>query len=212
MTHKTSPKLLRIKKIDDWLTKTFLEKNFDKVLKEDFMIRDFIQKKLDPLYIEKIEIERLPEKLIVSIFTSRPGLIIGRKGEGIEKLANEIEEKILKTKGKLKVEVKEVPNPWASAVLIAKWVANQIEKRVPYRRALKAALAKAAIQREVKGVRIQVKGRLDGVTIARKEWMQIGRLPRQTLRADIDYGEATAFCSYGTIGVKVWIFKGEKLE
>lgn len=212
MTHKTSPKLLRIKKIDDWLTKTFLEKNFDKVLKEDFMIRDFIQKKLDPLYIEKIEIERLPEKLIVSIFTSRPGLIIGRKGEGIEKLANEIEEKILKTKGKLKVEVKEVSNPWASAVLIAKWVANQIEKRVPYRRALKAALAKAAIQREVKGVRIQVKGRLDGVTIARKEWMQIGRLPRQTLRADIDYGEATAFCSYGTIGVKVWIFKGEKLE
>ena len=212
MTHKTHPKIYRAKGTEDWLSKGFYEKDFEKKLKEDFLIRKFIEEKVGSLFIEKIEVKRSLEKIEVTIFTSRPGIIIGRKGQDIEKLRQEIEEKILNKKGVLKIEVKEVLNPWTSAQLVAKWMANQIEKRVPYRRVLKTALAKIMAQKGVQGARVQAKGRLDGVTIARKEWMQQGRLPRQTLRADIDYGEAQAFCRYGVVGVKVWIFKGEKWD
>jgi small subunit ribosomal protein S3 len=146
------------------------------------------------------------------INTSRPGLIIGRGGEGIEKIKKDIEEKILKRKGELRIEVREVRNPWASATLVAKWMAGQIEKRVPYRRVLKTALARIMAQKGVEGARVQVAGRLDGVEIARTEWLQQGKLPRQTLRANIDYAQATAFCTYGVVGVKVWIYKGEKFD
>lgn len=212
MTYKTHPKILRIKKMEDWLSRGFYEKDFAKNLQEDFRIRKFIEEKVGSLYIEKIVIERAPALVKVKIYTSRPALIIGRKGEGIEKLRSELEEKILKRKGELKIEVEEVPNPWTSATLVAKWMANQIEKRVPYRRVLKMALARIMAQKGVEGARVQLKGRLDGIEVARKEWMQKGRLPRQTLRADIDYGEAQAFCTYGVVGAKVWIFKGEKFE
>jgi len=105
-----------------------------------------------------------------------------------------------------------VKNPWASATLVAKWMASQIEKRVPYRRVLKTALARIMSQKGVEGARVQVAGKLDGVEIARTEWLQQGKLPRQTLRANIDYAQATAFCTYGTVGIKVWIYKGEKFD
>jgi len=212
MTHKTHPKIYRIKKTEDWLSKGFYEKDFAKKLEEDFKIRKFLEEKIGSLYIEKIEIERELGKINVILYTSRPGLVIGKRGQDIEKLRNEIEEKILGEKGKLRIEVREVENPWTSAILVAKWMANQIEKRVPYRKVLKAALAKVSSQKGVLGVRVQLKGRLDGTEIARREWMQKGRLPRQNLRAEIDYGEAQAFCTYGVVGAKVWIFKGEKLE
>lgn len=212
MTHKTHPKVYRIRGMEDWLSKGFYEKNFAQKLKEDFKIRKYIEEKIGSLHIEKIEIERSQTQLKVTIFTSRPGLVIGRKGEDIEKLRKEIEEKILKRKGELKLEVKEVPNPWTSATLVAKWMASQVEKRVPYRRVLKTALSRIMSQKGVEGARVQLKGRLDGIEIARKEWMQKGRLPRQSLRSQIDYGEAEAFCTYGVVGAKVWIFKGEKLD
>ncbi|MBC7074075.1 KH domain-containing protein, partial [Candidatus Parcubacteria bacterium] len=120
--------------MENWLSRGFYEKNFNQTLKEDFLIREYIQNKLNSLYIEKIEIERFPGKILVFIYTSRPGMIIGKRGEDVEKLKEEIENKILKRKGELKIEVKEVQNPWASAILVAKWIANQLEKRTPYRR------------------------------------------------------------------------------
>jgi small subunit ribosomal protein S3 len=212
MTHKTHPKIYRIKGMESWTSKGFYGKDMVKKLEEDFKIRKFLEEKIGSIYIEKIEIERELGKINAILYTSRPGVIIGKKGQDVEKLKNEIENKILKQKGVLRIEVREVPNPWACATLVAKWMANQVEKRVPYRKVLKAALAKVSSQKEVLGVRVQLKGRLDGNEIARREWMQKGRLPRQNLRAQIDYGEAQAFCTYGVVGAKVWIFKGEKFE
>lgn len=212
MTHKTHPKVYRIRKIEDWLSRGFYEKDFAQKLKEDYLIREYLNERLNSLYIEKVEIERSPGKILVIIHTPRPGMIIGKKGEEVEKLKEEIENKILKRKGELKIEVREVSKPWLSASLVAKWIANQLEKRTPYRRAMKMALSRVLATREAEGVRVQLKGRLDGVEIARTEWMQKGRLPRQTLRSDIDYGEAQAYCSYGVVGVKVWIYKGEKFD
>lgn len=212
MTHKTHPKVYRIKKIEDWLSRGFYEKDFAQKLKEDFLIREYLNEKFNSLYIEKVEIERSPGRILVIIHTPRPGMIIGKRGEEVEKLKEEIESKILKRKGELKIEVREVAKPWLSASLVAKWIANQLEKRTPYRRAMKMALSRVWATREAEGVRIQLKGRLDGVEIARTEWMQKGRLPRQTLRSDIDYAEAQAYCTYGVVGVKVWIYKGEKFD
>ncbi len=212
MTHKTHPKIYRIKETKDWLSRGFYERGMKEKLEEDFKIRKFLEEKIGTLYIEKIEIERDLDKINVILHTPRPGVIIGKKGQDIEKLKKEMEEKILKQKGVLRIEVREVENPWTSAALVAKWMASQVEKRVPYRKVLKAALAKVSSQKGVLGVRVQLKGRLDGTEIARREWMQKGRLPRQNLRAEVDYGEAQAFCTYGVVGAKVWIFKGEKLE
>ena len=115
-------------------------------------------------------------------------------------------------KEKIRIEIKEIKDPWASAVLSAQWIAQQIEKRVPFRRILKQSIEKISLSREVKGVRVELAGRLDGSEIARKEWLKKGRLPRQTIRADIDYAKENAHCSYGLIGIKVWIYKGEKFD
>jgi small subunit ribosomal protein S3 len=197
--------------MEDWNSRGFYEKDFAKKLEEDFKIRKYLEENFKE-GLERIEIERSPGRINLIINTSRPGLIIGRGGEGVEKIKKDIEEKILKRKGELRIEVREVKNPWASATLVAKWMAGQIEKRVPYRRVLKTALARIMAQKGVEGARVQVAGRLDGVEIARTEWLQQGRLPRQTLRSNIDYAQATAFCTYGTVGVKVWIYKGEKFD
>lgn len=210
MTHKTNPKVYRLKEMRDWHSRGFYEKDFAKYLEQDFKIRKFLEGKIGRFWIEKIEIERFPAKLNVVIYTSRPGLIIGRRGGDIEKLKNELEEKIVKEKGRVHLEVVEVSNMWTSAPLMAKWMAYQVEKRTPYRRVLKAALSKIMSQKGVKGARVQLKGRLDGIEIARTEWMQEGRLPRHTLRCPIDYGEAQAYCTYGVVGAKVWIFKEQE--
>jgi small subunit ribosomal protein S3 len=212
MAQKTNPKVLRIKGIEDWNSRGFYEKNFADLLEEDFKIREFLNKKIGKAGVERIVIERFPGEINVIIFTARPGLIIGRKGEGIEKLVQELKKEVVGEKKGLKMEIREVKNPWTSAPLVAQWMAEQIEKRVPYRRVLKGALARIMTQKEVQGARVQVSGRLDGVEIARREWLKAGRLPRQTQRAEIDYGEARAYCRYGVIGVKVWIYKGEKFE
>jgi small subunit ribosomal protein S3 len=218
MAHKAHPKGLRLGYIANWESRWFDDKNFSKYLEEDFIIRDFLEKKLKDAAVSKIEIERSPGKLLVLIHTARPGLIIGRGGRGVEEVKKLLEKELLKKsplkdeKKQLQIEIKEIRNPWIEANLVAQWVAQRLEKRIPYRRVLKQALEKVTSYKEVKGARIEVSGRLNGVTIARREWLQKGKLPRQTLRAEIDYGFAQAYCSYGVIGVKVWIYKGEKFE
>lgn len=222
MSHKVHPKAFRIRGIKDWDSRGFYEKNFASYLEEDFEIRELIKKKIKKFGLGKIEIERSPAKINVIIFTARPGLVIGRAGEGVERLKKELRQKILKTRASfkkeeaikldLRVEIREIKNVWFSALLVAQFMASQIERRTSYRRVLKKTLSKVMSQKGVKGARVEVKGRLNGIAIARREWLQQGLLPRQTLRADIDYAQDTAFCSYGAVGIKVWIYKGEKFE
>lgn len=191
------------------------------MLEEDFQIREFLHKRLAGIGIEEVQIERFPGKMSVVISCVRPGLIIGRQGQGIEELRKKLEKIIFKgikaDKSKkeealaLRVEIREIANPWASASYIGQSVAGQIEKRMPYLKVLKQVIEKAMGSRDVQGVRVQVAGRLNGVEIARTAWLSKGRLPRQTIRADIDYALTEAHCTYGVIGIKVWVFKGEKI-
>lgn len=221
MSHKVDQRVFRIKRISDWKSRGDYQKNFPQYLEEDFRIRQFIKKSFPSGTVESVEIEREPSQIKIIINTPRPGLIIGRRGEGARKLQADIIN-ILKEidqsensqgfKREIKIEIQEVREPWASAVLVAEWIALQIEKRLPYRRALKMALQKIMACKQVKGAKVQVAGRLNGLEIARTEWLKQGELPRTNLRADIDYGFAEAFCTYGVIGVKVWIYKGEKFE
>jgi len=214
MSHKVHPKAYRLKNLSDWDSRWLNSKKIPQYLEEDFKIRGIVKEKIGKIGVEKIEIERFSGKVTIIISSARPGLIIGRGGEGVEDLRKEIEKKIFKTgaREKIKIEIKEVKDPWASAVLSAQWMIQQIEKRVPFRRVLKQAVEKVMTSRAVQGVRVEVAGRLDGTEIARREWLKKGRLPRQTLRADIDYAQETAHCSYGAVGVKVWIYKGDKFD
>lgn len=215
MSHKVHPKIFRIRGTEDWDSKGFYKKNFPLYLKEDFEIRRFLNEKLDKMGVEKIEIKRFVEKINIIISSARPGLIIGRGGEGAEKLKKEIK-KIINKSGSSKrdvaVEIKEIRNPWISAPLSGQWIAQQLERRVPYKRVLKQAIDKIALNKEVEGARVEVSGRLNGAEISRREWVKKGKLPRQTLRADIDYSQSIARCPYGVIGIKVWIYKGEKFD
>lgn len=211
MTHKVHPKIYRLQKLTDWTSRWLDKKKLPQYLEEDFRIREFLNNKIGKLGVEKIEIERFSGKTTVIVFTSRPGLIIGRKGEGVEQLKREMERKLRLTVP-LKLEIKEVKEPWSSASLAAQWMAQQIEKRIQYRRVLKQALEKIMASRISKGAKVEVAGRLDGTAIARSEWLKKGKLPRQTIRANIDYAQARAYCNYGTIGVKVWIYKGEEFN
>lgn len=220
MSHKVHPKLFRLKDLSTWESRGFYGKKLGPSLQEDLKIREYLYKKLGKIGIEKIEIERFSSKLNIIISSGRPGLIIGRGGQGLEELKKNLE-KILKKpllgknqKGKteIKLEIKEVKNIWASAPLVVQWIASQIEKRIKFRRILKQGLEKVMANKGVEGVRLEVAGRLDGSEIARTEWLRRGRLPRQTLRADIDYSQGEALCTYGLIGIKVWIYKGEKFE
>jgi len=210
MAHKVHPKIFRVKNLVDWNSRWLDKKKLPQYLEEDFEIRKFLEKKLGKIGIEKIEIERSPGRINVIINSARPGLIIGRGGGGAEELKRQLVNKVIKEKKELKLEIREIKNPWSSASLSAQWIASQIEKRIPHRRVLKQALDKIVAVKNVKGCRVEVAGRLGGAEIARTEWLIKGRLPRQTLRSDIDYAQARAYCTYGVVGVKVWIYKGEK--
>lgn len=212
MGHHVHPKAFRIREIGDWDSRGFYGKKFPEYLEADLKIREFLKKKFERMTIEKIEIERFRNRINVIISSARPGLIIGRGGGGVEELKKELESKILGNKGKteLRIEIREVKNPWSSAPLVAQWIASQIEKRVPYRRVLKGALDKIMSTKGAQGAKVLVAGRLNGVEISRTEWLKKGKLPRQTIRADIDYNDERALCTYGIIGIKVWIYKGER--
>lgn len=216
MSHRVHPKIFRIKEITDWDSRWLNKKNFPKFLEEDFKIKKFLRQKLLQAGVGRIEIERFPGKINIIIETARPGLIIGRGGEGVGELKRILEQKILSPlekstqKQELKIDIKEIRDPWSRASIASQWIAQQIEKRIFHRRVLKQALSKIMAHKDVKGARIEIAGRLGGSEIARREWLKKGRLPRHTLRADIDYGTSEAYCTYGVIGVKVWIYKGEK--
>ena len=222
MSHKVHPKAFRIKGIEDWNIRGFYGKKMPQFLEEDFLIKDFLRKKLYEASVANIEIEHSVNKLNIIIETARPGLIIGRGGEGVEVLKKTIENKVRENKRRnrltgtqkreIKIEIREIKNPWISASMVAQMAAQQIEKRIPFRQVLKKTIERVMSNREAKGIRVEVSGRLNGIEIARKEWLRQGRLPRNTIRADIDYSQTEAHCTYGAIGVKVWIYKGEKFD
>ena len=217
MAHKVHPKSFRIKGTEDWNIRGFYGRKMPQFLEEDFLIKDFLRKKLIEASVAGIQIEHSANKVNVIVETARPGLIIGRGGEGIEKLKKEVETKIqrkLKNKNtrEIKLEIREVRNPWISSALVAQMAAQQIEKRMPFRQVLKKSIERVMTNREAKGIRMEVSGRLNGIEIARREWLGQGRMPRNTIRADIDYAHGEAQCTYGKIGIKVWIYKGEKFE
>ena len=183
-------------------------KDFSNNLIQDLKVRDYLSKKLKNSSISKVELERTAESFIVNIHTARPGIIIGKRGEEIENLKKAVEKIV---KGPSQINIKEVKKPDLDAQILAEGVAQQLEKRVMFRRAMKRTV-QSALRQSAKGVRIEVSGRLNGAEIARTEWYREGRVPLHTLRADIDYGTAEALTTYGIIGVKVWVYRGELTE
>lgn len=205
MGQKTNPIGNRLGIIRTWESRWFSKKGYADQLVEDLNLRKNLKEKLYHAGISRIEIERVGEKVRVIIFAARPGIIIGKKGAEVEKLKKEVEDK---TGKQANIEIKEVRRPELDAQLVAENIALQIEKRVAYRRAMKRAVA-SSIRFGAKGIKVSCAGRLAGAEIARTEWYREGRVPLSTFRADIDYGFAEAKTTYGIIGIKVWIFKGE---
>lgn len=224
MGHKVHPKSFRIKGMEDWNVRGFYGAKMPQYLEEDFLIKDFLNEILIEASVANIEIEHSANKINIIIESARPGIIIGRGGQGVETLKTMIAKKMAdkvfssarlgetKKKREIKIDIKEIKNPWVSAMLTAQWAAQQLEKRIPFRQVMKMVLDRVMQNTEIKGVRIEISGRLNGVEIARKEWLKQGRMPRQTIRADIDYAQYQAYCTYGVIGIKVWIYKGEKFN
>ena len=217
MSHKVHPKSFRIKGTEDWNIRGFYGRKMPQFLGEDFLIKDFLKKRLSEASVANIQIEHSANKLNIIIETARPGLIIGRSGGGIESLKKELERRIQrKIKNKItreiKIEIREVKNPWTSAALVAQMASQQIEKRMPFRQVMKKSIERVMTNQDVKGIRMEMSGRLNGIEIARREWLAQGRMPRNTIRADIDFANDEALCTYGKIGIKVWLYKGEKFE
>lgn len=208
MGQKISPISMRIGINRDWNSRWFGGVKYSAYLKDDLNVRSFLTRRLKNMAVDHVEIERGTDTLNIAIFTARPGLIIGRGGTGVEELKQAIQ-KLLKKRIAVRIEIQEIKNPESSAMIMAESMVDQIEKRIPFRRIMKQTVAKIMANREVKGVKIQLAGRLDGAEIARTEHMEQGSLPLQTLRANIDFAKATAITTYGTVGVKVWIYKGE---
>lgn len=205
MGQKTNPIGNRLGIIRTWESRWFAKKGYADKLIEDLQLRKLLKEKLYHAGISRIEIERVGDKVKVLIFAARPGIIIGKKGAEVEKLKKEVEQK---TGKQANIEIKEVRRPELDAQLVAENIALQIEKRVAYRRAMKRAVS-SSIRFGAKGIKVSCAGRLAGAEIARTEWYREGRVPLSTFRADIDYGFAEAKTTYGIIGIKVWIFKGE---
>ena len=207
MGQKVNPHGLRVGVIKDWDSRWYAEKDFADFLVEDHEIREFLKKKLYNSGISKIEIERASDRVKVIIFTAKPGVIIGKGGQDIEKLKADLAKL---TDKKLVVDIKEVKRPDREAQLVAENIAQQLENRVSFRRAMKSTMGRT-LKAGALGIKTAVSGRLGGADIARTEFYSEGTIPLQTLRADIDYGFAEADTTYGKLGVKVWIYKGEVL-
>ncbi|HEV3111199.1 MAG TPA: 30S ribosomal protein S3 [Candidatus Binataceae bacterium] len=206
MGQKTHPRGFRLGVIETWDSKWFAGHTYTKLLHEDLRLREFIKKRLYHAGISKIEIERMANKAKINIHTARPGIVIGKKGAEIEKLKVDIQ-KLMKGK-EAYINIHEVRRPDLDPQLVAENVALQLERRVAFRRAMKEAVTRA-MRMGAQGVKIHVSGRLAGAEIARREWYREGRVPLQTLRANVSYGFAEAKTTYGIIGIKVWIFRGE---
>ena len=209
MGQKVHPIGFRLGVSRDWASKWYAEgKDYANFIEKDFVIREFIRKKLAHASVSQIQIERPRNGAQITIFTARPGIVIGRKGEDIEVLKQEIS---LIMGVPTSVNIEEIRRPELDAFLVADGIAKQLERRVMFRRAMKRSVA-STMRLGAAGIKISISGRLNGAEIARTEWYREGRVPLHTLRADIDYGFAEAHTTYGVIGVKVWIFRGENLE
>ena len=213
MGQKVSPLLLRIPYIKDWRSLWYADKKeYAKNVIEDFKIRNYIKKKFVQAAVSRVEIERMASQLRVRICSARPGVIIGRRGADIEKLKSELLKITgVKNQENIKVDIKEIKNPSIDAQLVAQNVALQLEKRIAFRRAMKRAMDQA-ISSGAKGIKISCSGRLGGAEMSRRETYKVGKLPLQTFRADIDYGFSEALTTYGILGVKTWIYKGDIIE
>ncbi len=207
MGHKVNPISMRLGYIKNWRSRWFAKKNFANFLAEDFDIRKYVKKNFSAAGIAAIEIERASNKVKVIIYTARPGIIIGRKGADIDRLRDDLQDK---TKKEIYIEIKEVKNPSVESQLVAENIAFQLEKRVAFRRALKKAVQQAMTSGAL-GIKVKCSGRLGGAEMSRTEGYKEGKVPLQTFRADIDYGFAEALTTYGLIGVKSWVYKGDVL-
>jgi small subunit ribosomal protein S3 len=214
MTHTVHPYSHRLGIIRDWKSRWFgVKGKYKDFLKSDVLLREYLEKKMRGMYVSGIEMERGEKVLRIIIETSRPGVIIGRSGDGAVKLKNDIVSFLSKNKlssgGEVKVDIKEVKSPESNANIVAQMIADGLEKRLPFRRVTKQMVEKVMANRDVQGVKIELSGRLAGATMARQEKIKRGRIPLQTLRADVDFCKYEARLPYGRIGIKVWIYKGE---
>jgi len=205
---KVNPRGLRLGIIEEWRSRWYEEKDYSRRLHEDLKIRQFLEEKFRKASVSKILIERAMNKIRISILAGRPGIIIGKKGETIEKVKKDMEKLI--EDANIFLSVQEIAQPDLDAKLVAEKIAFQLERKTGTKRAMREAISRI-MELGAQGVRITCKGRIAGAEIARKEWMKEGRIPLHTLRANIDYGCATAHTTYGCIGIKVWIYKGEVL-
>jgi small subunit ribosomal protein S3 len=208
MGQKTHPRGFRLGIVEDWRSRWYAERDFPRLLEEDSTIRKYLHRRLAHAALSKVEIERKPSKIVVTLHTARPGVVIGKRGAEVDKLRDEL---AVLTNAEVSVNVEEIKRPEIDARLVAENVAHQIRQRISFRRAMKRAV-QSAMRTGAEGIKIQCAGRLGGAEIARTEGYNEGRVPLHTLRADIDYASLPAITTYGTVGVKCWIFKGEVVE
>ena len=208
MGQKVHPTGFRLGIVKTWKSRWYAERNFPKLLQEDESLRKYLHQRLGHASLSQVEIERKPQKVILTIHTARPGVVIGKGGSEVDKLRDELGRL---TTSEVAINVEEVKRPEIDAQLVADSIAHQLVQRVSFRRAMKRSVQNA-MRAGAEGIKIQLAGRLNGAEIARTEGYKEGRIPLHTLRADIDYAQSTARTTYGTIGVKVWVFKGEVVE
>jgi small subunit ribosomal protein S3 len=212
MGHKVHPTGFRLGITTQWVSNWYAERrSYGENLNKDIIVRSFLKKKLKDAFVSKVIIQRPAKSARISIHTARPGIVIGKKGEDIEKLKHEVAKIIGLKPDNVHISVEEIRKPELDAQLVAESVAQQLERRIMFRRAMKRAVQNA-MRQGAGGIKIQVGGRLNGAEIARVEWYREGRVPLHTLRAFVDYGTAEAKTTYGVIGVKVWVFNGEMFE
>lgn len=208
MGQKVNPIGFRLNLTKNWTSKWYAEKDYAVKLEEDIKLQTFVKKTMKHAGISRVEVERASQDLKVTVHASRPGIIIGRKGESADQLKNELQKLVQRD---VTVNIKEVKRPEVDAQLVAENIANQLERRIAFRRAMRRTLS-TAMRLNIEGCKIMVAGRLNGAEMSRTEWVREGRVPLHTLRANIDYGVAEALTTYGIIGVKVWIYKGEDFD
>lgn len=211
MGHKINPIGFRIGITQNWKSKWFSKKEYKINLRQDIEIRRDVMKKWKAALIAEVEIERSVKMIKIIIKTARPGVLIGRGGSGVEDIKSYIQSNFFKNNKNinLKLEIQEVRNIEESAMILAQNIVEQLEKRMPFKRAMKSTVEQAMKNKDIKGVKVEMSGRLGGAEMSRREWSAKGTLPLHTMRADIDFARATAFTTYGTLGVKVWLYKGE---
>ncbi len=212
MGQKVHPTGIRLGIATDWTSKWYAgNANYADFLHEDLKIREFLKKKLSQAAVSLISIARPTKSVVMTIHTARPGIIIGKKGEDIENLRKEIAQQVGLHVNNVKINIEEIRKPELDAYLVAEGIASQLERRVMFRRAMRRSVSNA-MRLGAEGIKINISGRLNGAEIARNEWYREGRVPLHTLRADVDYGTAEALTTYGILGVKVWIYKGEVFD